>query len=329
LWISLRRKDEPASDSADVPEPSPWALRARSIGLRALPLAKLVYGPMAALAVAGALLLCARWFHGSQNWLYIGWGYGTRHYMHMTMGLSDNLAGILNRRYGWEDVNEVVFSFGPYHLRLWPTHISFFDDSTDVSIRIFLVWLYVVSFLLCIVGMAIHYRRNDPKFLVAITGVWVMFFTLMPQIHERYLLYAAGVGCSLAAVSGGFVMLDLFMTVLTFMMTLHVMLVSSAGSGQLAAFGKPVSPTFGHSLLRAINGTHPDAGWAMLLCAGIFLFNALAPSRRVKPRFDDSGPVAAVAGNQPQPVPVQSIEVNPSEVHPVVIEGDHAALPAV
>jgi hypothetical protein len=142
--------------------------------------------------------------------------------------------------------------------------------------------------------MAVHYRRNDPKFLVAITAAWVMFFTLLPQIHERYLLYAAGVGCALSAVGGGFVLLDLFLTAMTVIMPLHVMLRTG---GQAAAFGKLVSPTFGRALLMNINRTHPDAAWAVLLCAGIFLYHALAPSRRVRPKRDDSGPIAL----DPQP----------------------------
>ena len=35
--------------------------------------------------------------------------------------------------------------------------------------------------------------------LVAITAPWVLFFALLPQMHERYLVFAAGVACCLTA----------------------------------------------------------------------------------------------------------------------------------
>jgi hypothetical protein len=303
FWMRWRRHGETLAAMTQGGERSRFGKMTRIFGAWAFPWAKLFYGPVAALALAGALLLCADLFRGSLNWFYIGWGYGTRHYLHMTTGLSDNLAGLLDRRYGWHDVSDVIFTMGACHVRLWPTHLSFFDDPTDVSIRAFLIGLYAIAFLICVVGMAIQYRRNDPKFLVAITGVWVMFFTLLPQIHERYLLYAAGVGCSLTAVGGGFVLLDLFMAALTFIMTLHVMLNGPRQNGQLQPFGMsmspyfgiPASPTFGRSLFRFVEGTHPDAGWAVLLCAGIFLFHALAPSRKGELVAEATSPLSAGA----------------------------------
>jgi hypothetical protein len=328
VWLRLRRHREAIADVPEPAEASRWSRVYEIFAARILPWAKLFYGPLAALAVAAALLLCADFFHGSLNWLYIGWGYGTRHYMHMTTGLSDNLAGLLDRRYGWHDVSEVVFTLNAYHIRLWPTHVTLLDDPTEISIRVLLAALYVIAFLVCVVGAAIQYRRNDPKFLVAITGVWLMFFTLLPQIHERYLLYAAGVGCSLTAVGGGFVLLDVFMTALTFIMTLHVMLRVARENGDLQAFGMNISPhlglgaspTFGQSLIRFIEGTHPDAGWAVLLCAGIFLFNALAPSRKVRRWSDDTGAVEAAAH------PGTEAQMETVDAPVVATEGDHAPL---
>jgi hypothetical protein len=243
---------------------------------------RIAYLPLAVLTFAIAILLCPLWFHGSLNWLYIGWGYGTRHYMHMVQGVSDNLAGLMQERYGWNDLSTPVFTFAAHPIRLWPTRTTIFVDPMTMTIRAFLVSLYVFFFTICVIGMAIHYRRNDPRFLVALTAVWLMFFTLMPQIHERYLLYAAGVGCALTAVGFGFVLLDLFLTVLTFVMTIHVMLNTAVGDGQLLRFATDVSPTFSRTLYRVISRTYPDASWALLLCAGIFIYHSLAPSR--KPR---------------------------------------------
>jgi hypothetical protein len=260
VWAKLRA-------SRPEPEDARWANRLSRLINQIAPWLKPVYGPIVAIIISTALLLCARWFHGSLNWLYIGWGYGTRHYMNMTMGLSDNLAGLLSQRFGWDSLRDIV----------WTDHPS-------ITIRLLLIWLYVIALLVCIGGMAIQYRRNDPRFLVAATGAWLMFFTFLPQIHERYLLYAAGVGCSLTAVSAAFVLFDLFMTVLTFIMTLHVMLITAAGNGHLRLFAQQISPTFSRTLFRVISHTFPDAGWAVLLVAAIFLYCAIAPSPAVRSR---------------------------------------------
>ena len=238
----------------------------------------------AALLVAIVIFACAWLFHGSFSWMVVGWGYGTRHYLHMTVGVSDNLAGLLNRRFGWgqrvtggSELQEVVMTFAAHPLRLWPTHAIWFGQPIDITIRTLLVSIYLVTFLLLVVALAIQSRRNDPHFLVAITGVWVMFFTLMPQIHERYLLYAAGVGCSLTATGLGMAMLDVFMTLLTFVMTMHVMLDTARGP-RLREWGSDVSNTFGASCLHFCRATFPDAGWAVLLTAAIFLYFAFRKS---------------------------------------------------
>jgi hypothetical protein len=230
--------------------------------------------------IAISILLCAVIFHGSMNWLYIGWGYGTRHYPYMTQGVSDNLAGILHLRFGWENIEDPAWTFAAHRLRLWPTHTILFDQPTVISIRLVLCGLYIVTFLLSVIGIAIQYRRNDPRFLVAITAPWLMFFAFMPQIHERYLLYAACVGSCLTAVSIGTTLINLFFTGLTALMTLHVMLNTASDNGYFHDFGYNVSPTFQTTLLQFIAGTYPDAGWAVLLCAGIFLYFSFAPTPR-------------------------------------------------
>ena len=265
---------------------------------RAGPLTILVIG---ALSLGASILLCGVLFRGNLNWLYIGWGYGTRHYPYMTMGLSDNLAGLLDRRFGWHALTETVWTFDAHPLRLWPTHTVLFTAPTDISIRVFLVALYVATFLLAVVGVAIQFRRNDRRFLVAVTATWVMFFTFLPQIHERYLLYAAGFGCSLTAAGLGPTLLNLLFTALTCVMTMHVMLIHAAESHRLQNFATDISPTFGAALLRFAEGTFPDAAWAMMLCAAIMLYLSLAPSKRRSRKVANSVHQHAP---RPQPEPV-------------------------
>ncbi len=237
-----------------------------------------------ALLVAGSLgtsiLLCALLFQGNMNWMNVGWLYGTRHYYKMTMGVSDNLAGILHERYDWNNLDATAYKVDAHPTRLWPTHRILLAEPTAVSLRQLLVAIYVVTFLISVVGVALQYRRNDPRFLIAICAPWLMFFTFMPQIHERYLIYAAGIGCCLTAVSLGATLLNLFLTTLTAGMTLHVMLNTAINRNYVHDFGNNVSVTFKHTLLRCLQQSYPDAGWAVMLCAGIFLYLAVMPTPR-------------------------------------------------
>jgi hypothetical protein len=214
-----------------------------------------------AAAVAAALLLCGLIFHGSFNCLTIGLFYGAHHYPIMTMGVPDNLAAILNKRYAWHAVDIAL---------TWPL---------EINMRQFLCGLYVLAFIPCVIGMALHYRRNDARFLVAATAPWVMLFTFLPQIHERYLLWAAGIGCTFTAVSVAMTFLDLFFTALTCMMTLWGLLYA----GDRASFATDISPEFADKLFNAISPTHPDSAWAMLLCAAIFLYNCRDIRKRPEP----------------------------------------------
>ena len=64
------------------------------------------------------------------------------------------------------------------------------------------------------IGAGIQDRRKSPRFLVAITGPWLMFFAFMPQIHERYLIFAASIGCVLIAAGAGFMLAAVFLEVI-------------------------------------------------------------------------------------------------------------------
>jgi hypothetical protein len=271
LWTRYRKpKDDARQEKTESRRRLAWA--------KISPFARLLYGPLAALAVAIALFLCSDLFHGSLNWLYIGWGYGTRHYMNMVTGKSDNLAGLLSQRFGWYNLTDLFYTIGAHPIRLWPLHFTLMEQPTPITIRTLLITIYLITFILSVIGMAIQFRRNDPRFLVGMTATWLMFFAFLPQIHERYLLYAAGAGCSLAAVGTGFVLLDVFLTALTVIMPLHVMLLVADGNGQIRHFAREISPTFGRTLFSVIDKTYPDAGWALLLCAGIFLYHSFAPT---------------------------------------------------
>jgi hypothetical protein len=235
---------------------------------------------LAAGAMGSALLLCMSVFHGSTAWYDCGLHFGTVHWPKLITGLTDNLPGILQHDFNWpgEDISITVFTIPTGWLGRLPYVVSMWK---------FLQILFWSTLLLCSIGVGMHARRRDGRILIALTGPWLMFFCFPAQIHERYLLFAAGVSCICAGVSVGMTLLGMFLSAVTFAMTLHCMLVGALPGNQLAfvqRLGRQFPGWFnentGNQLLRVLNGTHPDLGYAVILCALIFLYFSIAPRRR-------------------------------------------------
>jgi hypothetical protein len=205
------------------------------------------------------------------------------------MGLTDNLPAILQHDFNWpmKDLQIVAITI-PANLFL---HCP--QAAIEVSMRTFLLTLFWITFLLCNVGLGMHARRRNPRVLIALSAPWLMFFCFLPQIHERYLLFAAAISCICAGVSTGMTLLGVLLSLVTFIMTLNVMLADAANRGGLRPLGKILSTQFprlfgsnaGRKLLDALNGTHPDLGYAVLLCGMVFLYFSVAPSLRPLRKF--------------------------------------------
>jgi hypothetical protein len=234
-------------------------------------------------SIVGAGLISTMWFfHGSSAWWICGWKYGTIHWPYMVMGVTSNLPGILRERYGWHEPTM------PFDLLQIPAGAIFGWPKAVIvpTIGDVLKTLYGVMLVLSAIGVGLQARRKDPRILVAFATPWLMFFCFPPQIHERYLLYAAGVAVISIGVGVGPVLLAVLMSAITFIMTIHVML--NAGDrgelGRLLSEKYPslFSPSAGETLHRFVSGTYPDIGWAVLLIAIIYLYLSLAPSARQK-----------------------------------------------
>jgi hypothetical protein len=240
------------------------------------PTSVLMFG---AALVGAALLLCADLFRGSDAWWACGWKYGTIHWPWMIMGTTSNLPGILRERYGWQSPETPVELFNI------PASVLFGYPKAVVTLTIknVLMTTYVVTLVLSAIGIGLHARRRDRRVLVAFAAPWLMFFCFPTQIHERYLLYAAGVASVAIGAGAGPMLLGVLLTAITWVMTMHVML----NHGDRSEFGRMLSEQFprlltpdaGNTLHRFIVGTFPDIGWAVLLTAGIYLYLSLAPSR--------------------------------------------------
>jgi len=233
----------------------------------------------AAAGCGGSLLLCMVLFNGSHAWWDCGFHYGTIHWQWMIMGTTSNLPGLLDIRYGWErSALQTAFTIPSELLWNWPA------GTIDVTAKQMFSVIYGVTLVLCGLGISRAAARHDRRVLVAFVAPYVMFFCFPCQIHERYLLFAAGSAAILVGYGWGMTLLGLFMTAVTWIMTMHVMI----GNGRRVDFGIYLNqtfpgwfgPDFGDKLLRFIAGTHPDIAWAVLLVAGIFMYYSLVPSPR-------------------------------------------------
>jgi len=120
--------------------------------------------------------------------------------------------------------------------------------------------------VMCAIGATLHHRRNDPRVLISITAPWVLMFAILPQMHERYLMWAAAVCGVGLATSLGMGLMDLVITGISLAMVGRDLL------GHDQDF-LPVTYQF-------FAGTHVGIGWMVLLAAAVYLFVALVPARK-------------------------------------------------
>jgi hypothetical protein len=188
----------------------------------------------------------------------------------MNIGPASNLPAILGQQYNWDPTDRVFATW-----LTWPAWLP--HAATDAPAR----WLphagaaltmrqllgvaNVVCVLLAAWGAARMSRRNDPRFLAAVIAPYVVSFALLPQMHERYWLWAAVLTAAGVGISGGMALLHFVVTAaaLTFMLDC-----------QLPSDGR-IWPTIE---LYASN-SHPGLGWLVLTVAAIYLFVAVTPSK--------------------------------------------------
>jgi hypothetical protein len=213
--------------------------------------------------VSIAAFLCAPLFGSKLGWLEVGLGYGARKYQVMGQVGTSNLATLLNRFYGWQlhDTFQIPLPFPGI-------------EPLVLNTQQLLLSVYIVTLVLCGIGAAIHARRNDARLLVAITAPWVLFFALLAQMNNRYLVWGAALSAALmTGVSFGMTLLGLLLSLCCLSMMADIMYRFHAG----------VDPAMEHFL----HPLHPAIGWMVLLSAAIILYMSLAPGRRqISPEMD-------------------------------------------
>ena len=227
----------------------PWFLRRRT------------FAAWLVLVFSASLWLAAFSLNGSFSWWQVGFLYGTQKHQDMQLGAQSlsNLSSILSQRYGWnlhDDVGNI--------------HIPFVAAPIDMDLQTALATVFAITLLFCTFAAAVHLRRRDKKFLVALVAPCILFVTLLTQMAARYTMFSAVIASLLVAVSVGMSLLELLLVILSSAML---------GNQLLASFPDTAPVTF--SITRP---TYPDAGWMMLLLAALILVSAMIPSvRKPKP----------------------------------------------
>jgi hypothetical protein len=223
--------------------------------------------------IGAALFACVPIFGGSMTWFHVGITYGTHRYSEMVRGSDNNLAAILNAQWQW-NLTDPAFTIPPGHVADWlrpklesdPQAKFVPNQPLDVPIRHLLFSVYVLAIVLCSIGAAIHSKRGSPRFLVAVAAPWIMFFAVLPQMHQRYLLWGSAISAATVALGPGFALLHLLITVIAWSQEAVDML---GRNGYRDSF-----------IFNMIQGWHPGIGWALLLCAAIFVYIAATPERK-------------------------------------------------
>jgi hypothetical protein len=211
--------------------------------------------PLAALACAIAVLLTMPLLNASTSWFTLGFVYGTQKFDNMFTGNGSwNVPKMLVEYLGWrqqqdpDNPNNVV--------RLWLI-------GKTISVHTMMRGLYFSTLILCGIGAAIQHYRRDTRLLVALATPWLTMFLLLPQMHGRYSIWAAGACALLAGESVGLALLGLIVSV-----------VAALGIMENQMLFRP---DWWPDLLNLLQRVDPHPGWVLVLSAVIFLYVALLP----------------------------------------------------
>jgi hypothetical protein len=120
-------------------------------------------------------------------------------------------------------------------------------------------------------------------------------------MHQRYLLWGAGLATGCAAISPGYLLLDILITAVALSQELQAMYDRA---GYRFRSDRPL-------FYKIIQEAHPGIGWAVLLTALIYFYLAVRPGRsrnspgRRKEEMTKDQPAGAGMTNDQDPKPNQ------------------------
>jgi hypothetical protein len=239
----------------------PWTLTSRG---------DFIFVSCGAVVALGILIYCRRWrspifqllacaifiipmwltpklLTGDMSWFILPFEYGPiKHPEIATVG-TGNLPAILHEQWGWEAESPVYLPIAPGH---W----------VEIDLRWLLTGIYAICLLICAIAAAIQWRRRSPRFLLALYAPWVLFFSILPYLNNRYLLWGAALFPLLIPLGLGMTLLGVVICLSSCAMLIEIM----------CRFNSDSNPT----LAAISHGLYPGLGFAVVLIAAIFLFTA-------------------------------------------------------
>lgn len=198
-------------------------------------------------ALTVSLLACPALFGGSLAWFNSGYRYGTYHFQALTLGPVGNLPALLTAHFGWKEPSDLVFG--------------------KFTLKTVLAAIYGVCLVLSGLAAAIQSRRGSMRVLLALSAPWILFYAILAQMHDRYLVFAAGITALSAGVGPGYIALHLLLSVIA----------------TAPMIGKDGGKFIPQSIAEYLPSIFPDIGYVVLMIAAIFLWTAFSRDRSVAP----------------------------------------------
>ncbi len=228
-----------------------------------------------AATIGATLLLCIAFFGAGTAWWELGFMYGTQRHTDMVIGPGNNLCALLQGRFGWTSIHDIAWTIPANWIGSSPA------VAIDIELRNLLLGIYAILLVAACLAIAIQWRRKDRNFLIAIVTPWMLFYTIPAQIHERYLLFAAGTGACAVGASLGLGLLDVFLILLTAAQTADCMMMAN---GVSVRWGMDLAhPIFNHDFALFLARIRPDISWAVLLACAIYFYLSFTRYRKPAP----------------------------------------------
>ena len=206
--------------------------------------------------LAAAIFAVGPVFCGSYNWLRIGLIYGADKFDDLAFDDTYSFTAVLARLYRWR-LNDRVESLQWLHAGTTVSHV--------------LVAVYAACVTLLAWAAARYDKRGDRRFVLAVAGTWLVYFTVFPRMHERYLLWGAVFAGAAAAVDFGLVGLAIFFGLASTCMSLAQMCFDGHGP----QFLKEYSPRAGWTVMRFLGPLYPGLGYAVTLATVVWMWVAV------------------------------------------------------
>lgn len=200
-----------------------------------------VLGGVVALAV-----LAGGWrYGGSWSWFEVGFRFPTDNYQALAMGTTANLPAILQQHYGWKLKDEVNVG----------------------GVGVTLQWLLRGVYFALVVPMGVmaawYARRGDARVLVCLAVPWVLMFAILPQMHERYLVWGSVLTAMGVGLAGGVMRMG--------QLGLHVV-TTWMGATCIGVLILAQKGGWWPEMERALGPMVPGTGWAVVLLAMVYWF---------------------------------------------------------